>query len=119
MTRPCGDGLTVHHAFAELTTYPNIGDKLAAELRRVGIDTYEILSELGSVEAAYRIAGGKPLTGYNFLYALEGAIKGMRWHSLSREERARVKADYDRRVSQVADVEPKSQRARPEVRDDP
>lgn len=86
-------------ASAELTACPNIGEKLAAELRRVGIDTFEILSELGSVEAAYRIAGGKPVTGYNFLYALEGAIKGVRWHALSREERARVKADYDRRVT--------------------
>lgn len=84
---------------SDLTTYPNIGEKLAAELRRVGIDTYEILSEVGSVEAAYRIAGAKPLTRYNFLYALEGAIKGVRWHALSREERARVKADYDRRVT--------------------
>lgn len=82
----------------DLTAYPNIGNKLAAELRGAGITSYARLKELGAVEAMYRIAQGKPLTGYNMLYALEGACRGVRWHSLSKEQRARVKTEYDERT---------------------
>ena len=83
----------------DLTTLPNIGDKLADEMQRVGITSAEQLVELGSVEAAVRITRGRANTGYNMLYALEGAIRGVRWHSLSKEDRARVRAKYDDRVS--------------------
>ena len=83
----------------DLTTLPNIGDKLAQELQRVGIESAEQLAELGSVAAAVRICRGRAHTGYNMLYALEGAIRGVRWHSISKEDRARVRADYDDRVS--------------------
>ena len=64
----------------DLTTLPNIGDKLADELQRVEITSAEQLVELGSVEAAGRITRGRAHTGYNMLYALEGAIRGVRWH---------------------------------------
>ena len=83
----------------DLTTLPNIGDKLTDELQRVGITSAEQLVELGSVKAAVRITRGRAHTGYNMLYALEGAIRGVRWHSLSKEDRARVRAEYDDRVS--------------------
>lgn len=83
----------------DLTTMPNIGDKLAAELQRVAITSAEQLVELGSVEAAARITRGRPHTGYNMLYALEGAIRGVRWHSISKEDRSRVRAEYDDRLS--------------------
>jgi len=82
----------------ELTDLPNIGDKLAEELQSVGITRAEQLVELGSVEAAVRITRGRPHTGYNLLYALEGAIRGVRWHSLPKEDRARVRAEYDARL---------------------
>jgi len=81
----------------DLTTLPNIGDKLADELLRVGITSAEQLVELGSVEAALRITRGRAHTGYNLLYALEGAIRDVRWHALSKEHRARVRAEYDER----------------------
>jgi DNA transformation protein len=83
----------------DLTALPNIGDKLAAELQRVGITSAEQLVELGSVEAAVRITRGRAHTGYNLLYALEGAIHAVRWHSLRKEDRARVRAEYDDRLS--------------------
>ncbi len=82
----------------ELTTLPNIGEKLAGELHKVGITSAEQLSRLGSVEAAVRITRGRPHTGYNLLYALEGAVRGVRWHSLPKEDRARVRAEYDGRL---------------------
>jgi DNA transformation protein len=83
----------------DLTTVPNIGHKLAAELQGVGITSAEQLAELGSVEAAVRITRGRARTGYNMLYALEGAIRGVRWHALSKDDRTRVRAEYDDRVS--------------------
>ena len=82
----------------ELTTLPNIGEKLAAELRKVGITSAEQLSQVGSVEAAVRITRGRRYTGYNLLYALEGAVRAVRWHSLPKEDRARVRAEYDDRL---------------------
>ena len=81
----------------DLTTLPNIGDKLADELQKVGITNAEQLVELGSVEAAVRITRGRPHPGYNMLYALEGAIRAVRWHSIHKEDRARVRAEYDER----------------------
>jgi len=83
----------------DLTTLPNIGDKLAGELQRVRITSAEQLIELGSVEATARITRGRAHTGYNLLYALEGAIRHVRWHSLRKEDRARVRAEYDNRLS--------------------
>ena len=83
----------------DLTTLPNIGDKLADELRRAGITSAEQLVELGSVEAALRITRGGPHTGYNLLYALEGAVRGVRWHAIPKTDRARVRAEYDERRS--------------------
>jgi DNA transformation protein len=85
----------------DLTSLPNIGDKLAEELHGVGIMSAEQLVELGSVEAAVQITRGRVHTGYNMLYALEGAISGVRWHSLSKEDRDRVRAEYDQRSSIV------------------
>jgi DNA transformation protein len=82
----------------ELTTMPNIGEKLSAELRKVGITSAEQLSRVGSVEAAVRITRGRPHTGYNLLYALEGAVRGVRWHLLAKEDRTWVRAEYDNRL---------------------
>lgn len=83
----------------DLTKLPNIGEKLAGDLRRAGITTTKMLMTLGSVEAAIRITKGRPHTGYNLLYALEGAIRGVRWHSLPRELLIRLRAEYDRQLS--------------------
>jgi len=86
----------------ELTDYPNVGDKLASELQRAGIATYDRLVQLGAVEAALRITRGRPHTGYNLLYALEGAIRGIRWHAIAKADRAALKAEYDRRRRESA-----------------
>ncbi len=85
----------------DLTALPNIGGKLADELQRVRISSAEQLVELGSVEAALRITRGRTHTGYNLLYALEGAIRAVRWHSLPKEDRARIRAEYDERSAQI------------------
>jgi DNA transformation protein len=84
---------------SELTDLPNISDKVAEELHRVDINNSEQLITLGSVEAFCQITRNRPITGYNLLYALEGAIRGLRWHSLEREHLDRLRKEYDERMS--------------------
>jgi len=87
---------------SQLTDLPNIGNKLADELKKVGINSPQQLKELGSVAAALRISSGKPLKGYNMLYALEGAIRGVRWHELQKEDLYKIRKEYDKRISTTA-----------------
>ena len=94
-------GIRPWRAMTDLTTLPNIGDKLAEELQRVGITSAEQLVEAGSVEAALLITRGRPLTGYNLLYALEGAVRAVRCHSIPKGDRARVRAEYDGRLARA------------------
>lgn len=80
----------------DLTKLPNIGPTLAAELSRIGVDSYEALAELGSVEAVLRIGDSDLSVCCNKLYALEGAIQGKRWHGIPKEERAALKREFER-----------------------
>lgn len=80
----------------ELTNLPNIGDALAEKLAAAGITGYEDLASLGSVEATLKIrAGVDPGACYNMLYAIEGAIRGVRWHNIAKEERNLLKREFD------------------------
>ena len=83
----------------DLTALPNIGEKLAHELEAAGISGPEQLRAIGSVEAVLRITAGASLTGYNMLYAVEGAIRGLRWHSIPKAELRAVREEYDRAQS--------------------
>lgn len=78
----------------KLSDLPNIGTELEKMLINVDITTPEILKKVGSIQACKRlnISG---LACYNKLYALEGAIQNIRWHSLSKEFREQVKQKYD------------------------
>ena len=79
-----------------LASLPNIGDVLAEKLATAGISSYDDLVSLGSVEVALKIRDGvDPGTCYNMLYAIEGAIRGMRWHNISKEERSQLKKEFD------------------------
>ena len=79
----------------DLTKLPNIGPVLATELGKAGITSHEVLAELGSVKATLRLARGSRVVRNNLLYALEGAIRGVRWHSIPVEERARLRKELE------------------------
>ena len=79
----------------DLTKLPNIGKVLAGRLNAVGITSYQELTDLGSVEAVIKVGEANLDACYNMLYALEGAIQGVRWHALPKEERAQLKAEFD------------------------
>lgn len=79
----------------DLSQLPNIGKVLAEKLNRNGVTSYDDLVSLGSIEAVLRIGETDQSACYNMLYALEGAVRGIRWHSIPREERQQLKEEYD------------------------
>lgn len=74
---------------------PNIGATLASKLNTIGIYTKQELQEIGSENAIIKIStienGGACL---NMLYALEGAIQGIRWHGLDADRKQELKEFY-------------------------
>ena len=83
---------------SNLTDLPNIGKELAKQLEAVSINSYQDLVDCGSVEALLKIKGKSGKGCYNMLYALEGAIQGIRWHVLSREDKDRLKTELDKAI---------------------
>ena len=79
----------------DLTKLPNIGEVLAIRLNEIGIKSYQDLARLGSIEAVIKIGDSDLSICYNMLYALEGAIQGIRWHGIPKEERQLLKEEYD------------------------
>lgn len=65
----------------------NIGDDTENKLIQAGIDSFEKLEKLGAQQAFLRLQAFDPGACINLLYALEGAIEGIRWHDLSREKK--------------------------------
>ncbi len=66
-----------------LTSLPNIGEKLAEKLNIVGIESEQDLKNIGSKNAIIMISTIENSSAcINMLYALEGAIQGIRWHGL-------------------------------------
>jgi len=82
----------------ELTNLPNIAAKLERQLNDVGITTIEELRQIGSREAWLRILARDPSACIMRLSALEGAIRGVRWHSLDDETKASLREFYHRKV---------------------
>ena len=86
-----GDGIGDAAALARLR---NLGPASAGWLVAAGIRTEADLRALGAVEAFRRVAfrrGGN--VSANLLYALEGAIRDVRWDRLAVEERVRLRRE--------------------------
>ncbi|MDV3428978.1 MAG: TfoX/Sxy family protein [Bacillota bacterium] len=79
----------------ELSTLPNIGKEVEQQLNEVGIETIKQLIEIGSKKAWLRIKSIDDSACINRLYALEGAVEGIRWHKLSEEVKAQLKEFYN------------------------
>ncbi|RUT31996.1 competence protein TfoX [Paenibacillus zeisoli] len=67
---------------SKLSDLPNIGQVLEAKLIASGIKTPLQLIELGSREAYARIHEQDSSACLHMLYALEGAVQGVRSHQL-------------------------------------
>ena len=79
----------------KLTDLPNIGKSVARQLEQVGIAAPEELQAVGAKEAWLRILAIDDSACINRLCALEGALEGVRWHDLSAETKADLKAFYE------------------------
>lgn len=79
----------------KLTKLPNIGTVLAERLGKIGVESRADLSKMGSIEAVLKVDERDIDTCYNMLYALEGAIRGVRWHAIPKEERTLLKEAFD------------------------
>ena len=78
----------------DLEDLPNIGKVLADRLRVAGITTPTQLQKLGDAVAFRRIRNELPEDACTHTrLALAGAVRGVRWHSLDADLRARLKED--------------------------
>lgn len=79
----------------ELEKLPNIGAVVEEQLIAVGITTYEQLKEIGSKQAWLRIKAMDNSACINRLYALEGAIQGIKKTQLTVELKSELKEFYN------------------------
>lgn len=78
-----------------LTELPNIGKTLADKLNMIGIENEQDLKQLGSENAIIKISTIENSGAcINMLYALEGAIQGIRWHGLDNDRKQELKEFY-------------------------
>ena len=78
-----------------LTDLPNIGPVLAANLRKIGVETPEQLRKLGSMEALRRIrVQVDPGACLHQLQALEGAVEGIPKKEMAAEKKEELRAFF-------------------------
>ena len=76
---------------SELSKLSNIGDALEKRLNDVGIHNSHQLFKSGSKAAFVRLHQIDETACFSMLCALEGAIRGIRWHSLPDEIKSDLK----------------------------
>jgi DNA transformation protein len=81
---------------AQLMGLPHIGRELARCLVAAKVSSLDHLKRLGSIQAAMRINPYRPSGSScrNALFALEGALRGIRWHDLPKADREALWAEY-------------------------
>jgi DNA transformation protein len=80
----------------DLTDLPNIGRTLADKLKMIGISTPRDLINTGSENAMIKIKTIDKEACINMLFALEGAIQGIRWHNLEKSKKLELTEFYNR-----------------------
>ncbi|MBK9359341.1 MAG: TfoX/Sxy family DNA transformation protein [Bacteroidales bacterium] len=78
----------------KLNELPNIGSELAKRIESAGFETVESLKEAGSRQVFLALNEMDPTVCINTLYALEGAVRSIRWHSLPREDKLDLNEFY-------------------------
>jgi len=89
------------YIMGNLSKLPNIGAVLENQLSDVGINTVEELRNVGSREVWLRILQRDPSACIMRLYALEGAVQGVRWHDLDDKTKESLKEFYHRYKSGI------------------
>lgn len=78
----------------ELNKLANIGKVLAEKLYFAGVISPGYLKQIGAKEAFIKLLAFDKTACINQLYALEGAIQGIRWHHLAKEEKQDMQTFY-------------------------
>jgi DNA transformation protein len=78
-----------------LSQLPNIGNVLAEELKMAGISSEKELKVLGSEKAFLLIKEIDHNACLCKLYALEGAVQGIRWHGLPKNRKEELKLFFE------------------------
>jgi DNA transformation protein and related proteins len=73
---------------------PNIGKELSDKLFRCNITSAYHLKKIGSRNAFTMILLIDSTACLNMLYALEGAVRGIRWHKLTQDQKNELKLFY-------------------------
>jgi DNA transformation protein len=83
------------HPMNTLAELPNIGVVLSKKLNQIGVKNERDLKQMGSEEAILKISALQNSGAcINMLYALEGAIQGIRWHNLSQARKKELTEYY-------------------------
>ena len=77
-----------------LKELPNIGEKLAEKFIRVGIKTADDLKLVGTENSFIKLVTIERDVCINTLYAIEGAVQGIRWHNLSDARKKELREFY-------------------------
>lgn len=76
----------------KLSDLPNIGKVLEEKLNNAGVQNVEDLRRLGTESVFTKIKiDENPEACINMLYAIEGAVQGIRWHGLSKSRKEELK----------------------------
>lgn len=78
----------------KLSDLPNIGKELEHQLHEVGIDTRDDLERYGTKEAWLKIQAIDSSACIHRLYALEGALQGIKKKDLSQEDKKNLLEFY-------------------------
>ena len=79
----------------QLSDMKNIGATLADRMKDAGIKNGDELVSLGAKQAFLKVKSLYPDACINHLYAIEGAIEGIRWHNLPSETKSDLKDFYN------------------------
>ena len=80
----------------ELSKLPNIGKTVEEQLNQVGINSVDVLKNIGAKDAWLKIQEIDESACINRLMALEGAIEGVKKTMLPDEVKADLKEFYQR-----------------------
>jgi len=79
---------------SDLTQLPNIGKNLAEKLKLVGVESSNDLKLAGTENVFIKLVVFEKDICINTLYAIEGAVQGIRWHNISEERKQELREFY-------------------------
>jgi DNA transformation protein and related proteins len=91
--------MTTHND--DLAKVQNIGKVLAGKLKLAGINNIGQLRELGAEYTFIKLITIDKDSCINSLYAIEGAIQGIRWHDLDSARKAALLEFFRLAVKQI------------------